>query len=160
LLNIIRTIRPKLCLLTGKKHGVNYIHKNPTPSSNRQSYVIFKHTFSESLSFSFPPLAVYIPGDREGVRRGSQESSLREADGVEAVPPFPAVGEGGFRRAFSRENIASILQGRNNQSAMDEVQPQRMAHKCIRKKEGIQIQGAQCVACRRALNELNRANLC
>lgn len=56
------------------------------------------------------PLTVYIPGDVEGVGRGAQQPPLREADGVEPVLPFPAVGEGDPGHPFAREHVASVLQ--------------------------------------------------
>ena len=56
------------------------------------------------------PLAVYVPGDVEGVRRRAEQPALREADGVEPVPPSPAVGEGDPGHALAREHLASVLQ--------------------------------------------------
>jgi hypothetical protein len=56
------------------------------------------------------PLAMYISGDVEGVRRRAEQPPLREPDGVEPVLPSPAVGEWDLGHAFSREHVTPILQ--------------------------------------------------
>jgi hypothetical protein len=79
------------------------------PESNR-AVTLEQHIIREPARV--PKLAVYIPCDVEGVRRGAEQPTLREPDGVEPVPPFPAVGEGDSGHAFSCKDVASVLQSR------------------------------------------------